>query len=61
MASLFGEKNPSSVLTKAAVKEMRMLRKKHKHTYSLLADEFGISERQVRRVVSGENWAKAGK
>ena len=61
MASLFGEKNPSSVLTKADVKEMRMLRKKHKYTYSLLADEFGISERQVRRVVSGENWAKAGK
>jgi hypothetical protein len=55
-----GEANGRAILTWEQVYEIRKRHAEGNATSSELANEFGISRRQVRDIISGHGWAKGG-
>lgn len=51
-----GENHGLAKLTEAQVLEARRMRQSEKCAYQKIADQFGVSERTIRRIVSRETW-----
>lgn len=52
-----GESNGQSKLTEKEVKKVRKLYKKGIYIQSLLGDMFGISRREIGRIINRQRWA----
>jgi hypothetical protein len=51
-----GEDHPKTTLTREQVEEIRRLRSEEEWTHQRIADEIGISRRNVGRILDGTRW-----